>query len=77
MGKGGTSQDIEEFCPFILNSKTMNTKHKVAATETFINLSKVCFIGGVVFGLAAVCWAATVPTPKVKNINEGRRYLYG
>lgn len=77
MGKGGTSQDIEEFRPLILNSKTMSTKHKVAATETFINLSKVCFIGGVVFGLAAVCWAATVPTPKVKNINEGRRYLYG
>ena len=77
MGKGGTSQDIEEFRPFILNSKTMNTKHKVAATETFINLSKICFIGGVVFGLVAVCWAAAVPTPKVKNINEGRRYLYG
>jgi hypothetical protein len=55
----------------------MNTKHKVAITETFINLSKICFIGGVVFGLAAVCWAATVPTPKIKNLNEGRKYLYG
>jgi hypothetical protein len=55
----------------------MSVKHKVAATETFINLSKICFIGGVVFGLVAVCWSAAVPTPKIKNINEGRKYLYG
>ena len=62
----------------LLNSKTMNTKHKVAATETFINLSKICFIGGVVFGLIAVAWSATVPTPKInRRINEGRKYLYG
>jgi len=55
--------------------KVMNIKKKYAITETLLGFSKGSFILGIILGTAAVCVAATVPSPERSKINTGRRYL--